>query len=47
VQASDPNQIADDLKREEIAREGGAIEIVFYQLSRADSTEGGWDTGIE
>jgi hypothetical protein len=47
VQASDPNQIADDLKREEIAREGGAMEIVFYQLSRADATEGGWDTGIE
>jgi hypothetical protein len=47
VQASDPNQIEDDLKREQWAREAGATEFVFYQLSRADVNEGGWDTGIQ
>jgi hypothetical protein len=47
VQASDPNQIEDDLKREQWAREAGATEFVFYQLSRADVNEGSWDTGIQ
>ncbi len=47
VQASDPNQIEDDLKREQWAREAGATEFIFYQLSRADVSEGGWDTGIQ
>jgi hypothetical protein len=49
VQASQPNQLEQDLQRERWAREGGATEIVFYQLSRADSSEEGtdWDTGIE
>jgi len=47
VQDGDPHQIAEDLEREELARVSGAKEFVFYQLSRADSHPGGWDTGIE
>lgn len=43
-----PDQIAGDLKLEETARRGGAKEIIFYQLSRADSgPDSRWDTGIE
>jgi hypothetical protein len=46
--SSNPNQLANDLQREELARCGGATGIVFYQLSRGDSEEGsGWDTGIQ
>jgi hypothetical protein len=48
IPASDPQQIAHDLAREEVARQGGAREFVFYQLSRADSNERfWWNTGIE
>jgi hypothetical protein len=48
IPASDPHQIAHDLEREEQARQGGATELVFYQLSRADSNERfWWNTGIE
>jgi hypothetical protein len=48
VQASHPNQLAEDLNLEAWARSGGATEIVFYQLSRTDSSEGApWNTGIQ
>lgn len=47
VAASEPNQIQQDLEREEIGRLGGAHEFVFFQLSRADPSARGWDTGIE
>lgn len=48
VQASNPRQMAVDLEREELARQAGVKEYVFYQLSRADSNNGfWWDTGIE
>jgi hypothetical protein len=48
IPASDPQQLAHDLAREELARQGGAREFVFYQLSRADSNERfWWNTGIE
>jgi hypothetical protein len=48
VPASDPNQLAHDLEREEIARHAGATAIIFYQLSRADTTARfPWNTGIE
>ncbi len=48
VQASQPNQLTRDFEREEIARQAGVKEYVFYQLSRADSNEGfWWDTGIQ
>jgi hypothetical protein len=47
VPASHPEQIAEDLHREELARRAGAVEIVFYQLARGDDPEEGWDTGIE
>jgi hypothetical protein len=47
VPASHPDQIAEDLEVEEAARREGAHAFIFYQLSRADSSEGGWDTGIE
>jgi hypothetical protein len=44
----EPDQIAVDLEREQLARAAGAREFVFYQLSR-DDTRGGlpWNTGIE
>ena len=47
VAASHPNQIRQDLEREEAARREGAQAFIFYQLSRADTREGGWNTGIE
>jgi hypothetical protein len=48
VKASVPNQIEQDLWREEVARHAGVKEFVFYELSRADATEHfWWDTGIE
>jgi len=48
IPASDPNQLAHDYEREELARQGGARGFIFYQLSRADSTERSWwNTGIE
>ncbi len=47
VQASHPHQIEEDLEAEEVARREGAHAFIFYQLSRADSVEGRWDTGIE
>jgi hypothetical protein len=48
VPASDPNQLARDLEREEIARHAGATAFIFYQLSRADTNERfPWNTGIE
>jgi hypothetical protein len=47
VPASHPTQIQQDLEREEAARREGAQAFIFYQLSRADTTEGGWNTGIE
>jgi hypothetical protein len=48
VPASEPNQIAHDIEREEAARHAGAKMFVFYQLSRADSNERfWWNTGIE
>ena len=47
VPASHPDQIQEDLEAEEAARREGARAFIFYQLSRADSSEGRWDTGIE
>jgi hypothetical protein len=47
VAASHPNQVQQDLEREEAARREGAKAFIFYQLSRADTREGGWNTGIE
>jgi hypothetical protein len=47
VPASHPDQIQEDLEAEETARREGAHAFIFYQLSRADSSEGRWDTGIE
>jgi hypothetical protein len=47
VAASHPDQIAKDLESEETARREGARAFIFYQLSRADTGEGKWDTGIE
>jgi hypothetical protein len=48
IPASDPRQLARDLEREEQARQGGARELVFYQLSRADSNDRfWWNTGIQ
>jgi hypothetical protein len=47
VAASHPNQVLQDLEREEAARREGAQAFIFYQLSRADSGGGGWNTGIE
>ena len=47
VPASHPDQIEQDLEAEEAARLAGARAFIFYQLSRADSIEGRWDTGIE
>jgi hypothetical protein len=47
VPASHPTQIQQDLEREEAARREGAHAFIFYQLSRADTNEGGWNTGIE
>jgi hypothetical protein len=48
VPAGTPNQIAADLALEESARNAGAGEFVFYQLSRADSNNRFyWNTGIE
>jgi hypothetical protein len=47
VPASHPTQIQQDLEREEVARREGAHAFIFYQLSRADTGEGAWNTGIE
>jgi hypothetical protein len=48
VQASEPNQLGKDLALVESARQAGASEFVFYQLSRADATPRFfWNTGIE
>jgi hypothetical protein len=48
VAASDPDQIGEDLAREEAARLEGARAFIFYQLSRADTgEEDPWNTGIE
>jgi hypothetical protein len=47
VPASHPDQIEEDLEAEEAAKREGARAFIFYQLSRADSSEGRWDTGIE
>jgi hypothetical protein len=47
VAASHPTQIQQDLEREEAARREGAQAFIFYQLSRADTGEDGWNTGIE
>jgi len=47
VAASHPDQIGEDLEGEEVARREGARAFIFYQLSRADTGELRWDTGIE
>ncbi len=47
VAASHPIQIQQDLEREEAAKREGAQAFIFYQLSRADTARGGWNTGIE
>jgi hypothetical protein len=47
VAASHPDQIDEDLEAEETAKREGARAFIFYQLSRADTGEGHWDTGIE
>lgn len=47
VAASQPDQIGEDLEGEEVAKRQGARAIIFYQLSRADTGERPWNTGIE
>lgn len=47
VPASQPDQIGEDLEGEEVAKRQGARAIIFYQLSRADTGERPWNTGIE
>jgi hypothetical protein len=47
VAASHPNQIQQDLESEAAARREGAQAFIFYQLSRADTNQGSWNTGIE
>jgi hypothetical protein len=47
VPASQPDQIGEDLEGEEVAKREGARAIIFYQLSRADTGERPWNTGIE
>ncbi len=47
VAASHPTQIQQDLEHEEAARREGAHAFIFYQLSRADTNEGDWNTGIQ